>query len=115
MLHPKVKVQVVAGLQICCMYVQVTSSLLSVNVPKPSSTGYTLAQKQAALGAFSNTALKNHTESAWMEIMCFSHSPSRIINYLLKFKSKSGILKDCLGMTQISNTKCHANNILGCH
>lgn len=29
----------------------------------------------------------------------------RIINYLLKFKSKSSILKDCLGLTQISNTK----------
>lgn len=38
----------------------------------------------------------------------------KIINYLLKFQSKSGILKDCLGLTQISNTKWHKNNILGC-
>lgn len=39
----------------------------------------------------------------------------RIISYLLKFKSKSDILKDCIGLTQISSTKCHTNNILGCH
>lgn len=37
----------------------------------------------------------------------------RIINYLLKFTSKSGILKDSLSLTQINNTKCHTNNILG--
>lgn len=73
-LHPKVKVQVVAGLQICCVNVQVTSSVLSVNVPKTSGTDYTLAQKRAALGASSNTALKSHAGSALMAIMCCKQS-----------------------------------------